>query len=177
MVVITEKRVVPCSRKGFGAGDCKSTCNVKLYQHWGNRGDPGAVYGFDEGGDFMGYFENHATASTTTADESCMAVGYSGWEGSNNGNEHGDIKMFRNGYRDLKPAKEGLEPRSWSDNLDGIRFQTVPSATSSQMQYHIQIPVLFYLTDEGKRVYDTETMKRILKEQIESIEEHEKHYD
>jgi|TARA_R110000772_G_scaffold182603_4_gene293873 hypothetical protein len=42
---------------------------------------------------------------------------------------------------------------------------------------HIQIPVLFYLTDEGKRVYDTETMKRILKEQIESIEEHEKHYD
>tara|TARA_B100000497_G_C7497134_1_gene303838 strand:+ start:211 stop:390 length:180 start_codon:yes stop_codon:yes gene_type:complete len=42
---------------------------------------------------------------------------------------------------------------------------------------HIQIPVLFYLTDEGKRVYDTETMKTILKDQISSIEEHEKHYN
>ncbi|MDG1089553.1 MAG: hypothetical protein P8P37_01645 [Candidatus Marinimicrobia bacterium] len=42
---------------------------------------------------------------------------------------------------------------------------------------HIQIPVLFYLTDEGKRVYDTETMKKILKEQIESIEKHEKVYE
>ena len=42
---------------------------------------------------------------------------------------------------------------------------------------HIQIPVLFYLTDEGKRVYDTETMNKILKEQTEGIVEHEKHYD
>ena len=42
---------------------------------------------------------------------------------------------------------------------------------------HIQIPVLFYLTDEGKRVYDTETMKTILKDQISSIEEHEKNYE
>ena len=42
---------------------------------------------------------------------------------------------------------------------------------------HIQIPVLFYLTDEGKRVYDTETMNKILKDHIESIVEHEKHYD
>ena len=41
----------------------------------------------------------------------------------------------------------------------------------------ILVPVLFYLTDEGKRVYDTETMNKILKEQIEGIVEHEKHYD
>ena len=133
-------RVSPCSSKNV-AGDCKSTCNVKLYQHWGHTGDAGAIYGLDETGNFMGYFENHATSSTTTADESCMAVGYSWWEGNNNGSEYGDIKMFRNGYRKLKPEKEGLEPRSWNDDLDGIRFQTVPSATSSQMQYHIQIPV------------------------------------
>ena len=42
---------------------------------------------------------------------------------------------------------------------------------------HIQIPVLFYLTDEGKRVYDVELMHDILKDHIESIVEHEKHYD
>ena len=161
MVVITEKRVSPCSSKNV-AGDCKSTCNVKLYQHWGHTGDAGAIYGLDETGNFMGYFENHATSSTTTADENCMAVGYSWWEGNNNGNEHGDIKMFRNGYRKLKPEKEGLEPRSWNDDLDGIRFQTVPSATSSQMQYHIEIPVQtphnyfspINIEDDGGKVKD-----------------------
>ena len=154
-------RVTACSNKNV-AGDCKSTCNVKLYQHWGHTGDAGAIYGFDSTGDFMGYFENHATSSTTTADENCMAVGYSWWEGNNNGNEHGDIKMFRNGYRKLKPEKEGLEPRSWNDDLDGIRFQTVPSATSSQMQYHIEIPVQtphnyfspINIEDDGGKVKD-----------------------
>ena len=154
-------RASPCSNKNV-AGDCNSTCNVKLYQHWGNRGDPGAIYGLDETGDMMGYFENHATSATTTADESCMAVGYSWWEGNNNGNEYGDIKMFRNGYRDLKPDKEGLEPRTWSDDLDGVRFQTVPSATSSQMQYHIEVPVQtphnyfspINIEDDGGKVKD-----------------------
>ena len=41
----------------------------------------------------------------------------------------------------------------------------------------IEIPVLFYLTDEGKRVYDSETMKEILSNHIESIIEHEKNYE
>ena len=154
-------RASPCSNKNV-AGDCKSTCNVKLYQHWGHEGDPGAIYGLDETGDMMGYFENHATSATTTADESCMAVGYSWWEGNNNGNEHGDIKMFRNGYRKLKPDKEGIEPRTWNDDLDGVRFQTVPSATPSQMQYHIKIPVQtphnyfspINIEDDGGKVKD-----------------------
>ena len=172
MVVITEKRAVPCSNKNV-AGDCNSTCNVKLYQHWGNRGNAGAIYGYDESGNFMGKFENHATSATTTADESCMAVGYSWWEGERNGREYGDIKMFRNGYRDLKPTPEGVEPSRkggrkkrkedhWSDDLDGIRFQTVPSATPSQMQYHIKVPVQtphnyfspINIEDDGGKVKD-----------------------
>jgi len=41
----------------------------------------------------------------------------------------------------------------------------------------ILVPVLFSLTDEGKRVYDVELMHDILKDHIESIVEHEKHYD
>jgi hypothetical protein len=94
----------------------------------------------------MGYFENHATSSTTTADENCMAVGYDWWQGydgaENRGNKAGDIKMFKHGYRKLKgDGAEGQEPReNWSDALEAIRFQTVPSATPSQMQYHIEVP-------------------------------------
>lgn len=41
----------------------------------------------------------------------------------------------------------------------------------------ILVPVLFSLTDDGKRVYDTELMYDILKDHIESIVEHEKNYD
>ena len=42
---------------------------------------------------------------------------------------------------------------------------------------HIQIPVLFYLTDEGQKVFDVKTMSTILKKQIDSIIVHEKNYD
>ena len=38
-------------------------------------------------------------------------------------------------------------------------------------------PVLFSLTDEGKRVYDVELMHEILRDYIEGIIEHEKVYE
>lgn len=41
----------------------------------------------------------------------------------------------------------------------------------------ILIPVLFSLTDEGKRVYDVELMHEILRDYIEGIIEHEKVYE
>ena len=41
----------------------------------------------------------------------------------------------------------------------------------------IQIPVLFSLTDDGKRIYDFELMHDIIKGHIDSIIKHEKHYD
>ena len=41
----------------------------------------------------------------------------------------------------------------------------------------ILIPVLFSLTDDGKRVYDEELMHDILKDHIEAIEKHEKVYE
>jgi len=41
----------------------------------------------------------------------------------------------------------------------------------------IEVPVLFSLTDEGERLYDTELMHDILKDHIESIVEHEKNYN
>jgi hypothetical protein len=94
----------------------------------------------------MGYFENHATSATTTADENCMAVGYDWWQGydgaENRGNKAGDIKMFKHGYRKLKgDGAEGQEPReNWSDALEAIRFQTVPSAGNGKMQFHIEVP-------------------------------------
>jgi len=41
----------------------------------------------------------------------------------------------------------------------------------------ILVPVLFSLTDDGKRVYDEELMHDILKDHIEAIEKHEKNYE
>jgi hypothetical protein len=41
----------------------------------------------------------------------------------------------------------------------------------------MEIPVIFKLTDEGKRVYDVETMQEILNKMLESIIEHEKVYE
>ena len=41
----------------------------------------------------------------------------------------------------------------------------------------IEIPVLFGLTKECERVYDRETMTDYLNDILNSIEEHEKHYN
>ena len=41
----------------------------------------------------------------------------------------------------------------------------------------IELPVLFTLTDDGKRLYDRETMNDYLQDILNSIEEHEKVYE
>ena len=41
----------------------------------------------------------------------------------------------------------------------------------------MEIPVIFKLTNEGKRVYDVETMQVILNKMIQSIIDHEKVYE
>ena len=41
----------------------------------------------------------------------------------------------------------------------------------------IEIPVIFSLTDDGKRIYDVELMQDIFDEMMESIKEHEKNYE
>ena len=48
----------------------------------------------------------------------------------------------------------------------------------SGYDYHdkIELPVLFNLTDDGKRLYDRETMTDYLEDILNGIEEHEKHY-
>lgn len=40
----------------------------------------------------------------------------------------------------------------------------------------IEIPVIFSLTEECGRVYDRESMEEYLHDILNSIEEHEKHY-
>ena len=124
-------------------------CSVELIQHHGHRGDPGVRQWYNHLNDSkfvndsatrFGY--NQATSYTGNTDESCMAVGYSWHQGGkvhNSGNPKGDIMTFRNGYHDIK-KKWGEQTRAWSDDLDGIRLQSVPSATPSQMQYHIVVP-------------------------------------
>ena len=124
-------------------------CTVELIQHHGHKGNAGVrqLYNHLNDSKFVndsatrfGY--NQATSYTGNTDESCMAVGYSWHQGGvvkNSGNPRGDIMTFRNGYHDIQ-KKWGQQTRTWNDDLDGIRLQSVPSATSSQMQYHIVVP-------------------------------------
>jgi len=124
-------------------------CTVELIQHHGHKGNAGVrqLYNHLNDSKFVndsatrfGY--NQATSYTGNTDESCMAVGYSWHQGGvvhNSGNPKGDIMTFRNGYHDIQ-TKWGQQTRTWNDDLDGIRLQSVPSATSSQMQYHIVVP-------------------------------------
>jgi hypothetical protein len=124
-------------------------CEVELIQHHGHQGNAGVRQWYNHLNDSkfvndsatsFGY--NQATSYTGNVGESCMAVGYSWHQGGkvkNSGNPRGDILTFRNGYHDLQ-TKWGQQTRTWNDDLDGIRLQSVPSALSSQMQYHINVP-------------------------------------
>jgi hypothetical protein len=124
-------------------------CGVELIQHHGHQGNAGVRQWYNhlddskythESATSFGY--NQATSYTGNAGESCMAVGYSWHQGgkiNNSGNPNGDIMTFRNGYHDLQ-TKWGQQTRTWNDDIDGLRLQSVPSASSSQMQYHINVP-------------------------------------
>jgi hypothetical protein len=124
-------------------------CGVELIQHHGHQGNAGVRQWYNHLDDSkythesvtsFGY--NQASSYTGNAGESCMAVGYSWHQGgkiNNSGNPRGDILTFRNGYHDLL-TKWGQQTRTWNDDIDGVRLQSVPSATSSQMQFHINVP-------------------------------------
>ena len=124
-------------------------CVVELIQHHGHKGNPGVRQWYNHLNDSkfvndsvtrFGY--NQASSYTGNTGESCMAVGYSWHQGGvvhYSGNPRGDIMTFRDGYHNLQ-TKWGEQTRTWNDDLDGIRLQSVPSATSSQMQYHIVVP-------------------------------------
>ena len=147
--------VEPCGN------NCNSTCKVQVYQHHGHTSNPGVTYNYDEDGNVMGVFENHTSSYTGTADENCMMTGFTWWEGHNPGNANGvdagNALMLRNGYEDLHARNHGVSPRDnhfkHYDNIDGLRFQTVPSAGGNQMQYHINIP--------PQKIHDFSDPKRI----------------
>jgi hypothetical protein len=147
--------VEPCGN------NCNSTCKVQVYQHHGHTSNPGVTYNYDEDGNVMGVFENHTSSYTGTADENCMMTGFTWWEGHNPGNadgvDAGNALMLRNGYEDLHARNHGVSPRDnhfkHYDNIDGLRFQTVPSAGDNQMQYHINIP--------PQKIHDFSDPKRI----------------
>ena len=60
-----------------------------------------------------------------------------------------------------------------------MKQQTIITHKVSDYTYNdrIEIPVIFSLTDDGKRVYNIETMQDIFDEMIKSIKEHEKVYE
>ena len=60
-----------------------------------------------------------------------------------------------------------------------MKKQTIITHKVSDYTYNdrIEIPIVFGLTDDGKRVYNVETMQDIFNEMIESIIEHENKYN
>lgn len=60
-----------------------------------------------------------------------------------------------------------------------MKQQTIITHKVSDYTYNdrIEIPVIFSLTDDGKRIYDVELMQDIFDEMMESIKEHEKNYE
>ena len=150
--------VAPCGN------NCKSTCKVKLYQGYK---DQGVIYNYDDSGNVMGVFENHTSSYTGTADENCMMTGFTWYEGKNPGNssgvDTGNALMLKDGYENLHARGSqghGESPRdNWFkhyDNIDGLRFQTVPSAPASKWQYHITIP--------PQKIHDFNDPKKITKD-------------
>lgn len=57
--------------------------------------------------------------------------------------------------------------------------QTILTHKDSDYPYNdrIEVPVIFHLTDDGKRVYDVEEMMSICEQMIIKIKEHEKVYE
>ncbi len=57
--------------------------------------------------------------------------------------------------------------------------QTILTHKDSDYPYNdrIEIPVIFNLTDDGKRVYDVELMQEIFDQMLNSIIDHEKVYE
>tara|TARA_R100000808_G_C2110207_1_gene124529 strand:+ start:249 stop:428 length:180 start_codon:yes stop_codon:yes gene_type:complete len=57
--------------------------------------------------------------------------------------------------------------------------QTILTHKDSDYPYNdrMEIPVIFNLTDDGKRVYDVELMQEIFDQMINSIIDHEKVYE
>lgn len=60
-----------------------------------------------------------------------------------------------------------------------MKQQTIITHKVSDYTYNdrIEIPVIFSLTDDGKRIYNAELMQDIFDEMMESIKEHEKNYE
>jgi len=59
-----------------------------------------------------------------------------------------------------------------------MKKQTIITHKVSDYTYNdrIEIPVIFSLIDDGKVVYNVETMQDIFDEMIKSLKEHEKNY-
>lgn len=57
------------------------------------------------------------------------------------------------------------------------RTISIHKVSSYPYNDRMEIPVIFKLTREGKRVYDVETMQEIFNKMVNLIIEHEKNYE
>jgi hypothetical protein len=79
---------------------------------------------------------NDASSYKVNADESCLITGWTYPGLSADGRSRG---RFLRGNEPNFNWRRKWNDNNWNDDLDGVAIQTIPSANSNQMQYHIAI--------------------------------------
>ena len=80
--------------------------------------------------------QNDASSYKVNADESCLITGWTFPGLSADGRSRG---RFLRGHEPNLGWRRKWNDNNWNDDLDGVAIQTIPSANSNQMQYHIPI--------------------------------------
>ena len=79
---------------------------------------------------------NAASSYKVNADESCLITGWTFPDLANNGSSRG---RFLRGDEPNFNWRRKWNDNNWNDDLDSISIQTIPSANSNQLQYHLRI--------------------------------------
>ena len=113
-------------------------CDITLYwdKNYGGRSQTFTSTKGDLNVDPVTVGRNDASSYRVNADESCLITGWTYPGLSADGRSRG---RFLRGDEPNLGWRRKWNDNNWNDDLDGVSIQTIPSANSSQMQYHMQI--------------------------------------
>ena len=109
-------------------------CEVTLYEHKDYGGRSIKLTDSTPDLDNTSFGRNRATSYKVNADEGCLITA---WKAPNYDKNHAG-RYLRGNEPNLNWRRKWND-NNWNDDLDGVAIQTIPSANSNQMQYHIAI--------------------------------------
>jgi len=122
----------------MGGGGSDGLCDITLY-HDKNYGGGSQKFTSTKGDLNTGFVtvgRNDASSYKVNADESCLITGWTHPGLSADGRSRG---RYLRGNEPNFNWRRKWNDNNWNDDLDGVAIQTIPSANSNQMQYHIAI--------------------------------------